>query len=209
MEQWVKLYYSPATDDELDQLVTDVLHDDKELQDVFNWCGLDKSHYSEIPTLADKMALLTTGSYIMRNTAYALLNGKVRFKYNKQGDFHEAIGDGGTVFLPGAKTGIAVIAGIRFGFEICLDHNVSYLKPPVADPTDGRDLHIVTSAAVENNDNHMFVHPGGYFLHASTNHGWTAVYHNHYKNGLTRLTPPYASETVDGDPLEFWKIELP
>ena len=63
--------------------------------------------------------------------------------------------------------------------------------------------------AFENNDNHMFVHPGGYFLHASTNHGWTAVYHNHYQTGIAKVTPPYATDTVDGDPLEFWKVELP
>jgi predicted amidohydrolase len=209
LEQWVDYYYVYTTDDELYKLVMAVLHDDKELQDVFNWSGLDKSHYTEIPALADKMALLKTGSFIMRNTAYALLKGRVRFKYNKQGDFHEAIGDTGTVFIPGAKTGIATIAGIRFGFEICLDHNIGYLKPPVADPKEGRDIHIVTSAAVENNDNHMFMHPGGYFLHASTNHGWTAVYHNHYQTGIAKITPPYAADTVDGDPLEYWKIELP
>ena len=206
---WVDYNYKPTTDDERDKQVTRVLHDDTELQAVFNWCKLDKSHYSEIPALADKMALLTTGSFMMRNTAYALLKGRVRFKYNKQGDFHEAIGDTGTVFIPGAQTGIATIAGIRFGFEICLDHNISYLKPPVADPKDGRDIHIVTSAAVENNDNHMFMHPGGYFLHASTNHGWSAVYFNHHQTGIAKVTPPYATDSVDGDPLEFWKVELP
>ena len=48
---------------------------------------------------------------------------------------------------------IATIGAIRFGFEICLDHALGMLRqtPPLKPtvPREPRDIHIVTSAAVD------------------------------------------------------------
>ncbi len=181
-----------------------------------------KAHLSVIPTLDAKLSALNTATSMMRNTALALLKGRTRFKYNKHGDFHEAIGDGSkTVFIPGSHAGVCTIGAIRFGFEICLDHALGYLgrvqtTNPIASGLmrEPRDIHIVTSAAVQNNTGNMYVRPGGYFLHASTNKSWTCVYHNEppskgLPGGLKTLTPISSGDLIDGDPLLLYRIELP
>jgi hypothetical protein len=182
-----------------------------------------RPHVTAVPSLAQKTVALGTATSMMRNTAFVLLNGRVRFKYNKQGDFHEAIGDGAqTVFVPGAKAGVCAIGAIRFGFEICLDHCIGYLSRvqnthplPSGQAREARDIHIVTSAAVENKTTNMYVRPGGYFLHASTNKGWTCVYHNKPASGgtpggLVAVSPLTGGESqIDGDPFRLFRIELP
>jgi hypothetical protein len=199
------------------KLITAFLHDDTLLEFVEPDATLRAKEVSTIPRLSEKAAALGTATSMMRNTAFALLNGRVRFKYNKQGDFHEAIGDGAqTVYIPGAKAGVATIGAIRFGFEICLDHALGYLSRagatnPIASglAREPRDIHIVTSASVENKTANMYVRPGGYFLHASQNPGWTCVYHNKPSGGLEPVTARIEKGTLDGDPFELVRIELP
>jgi hypothetical protein len=115
-------------------------------------------------------------SHLMRNTAYILFNGRVRFKYHKNADYHEAVGDAETVFVPGGKVGTCEIAGIRFGIEICFDHTMAMLATGTAQHTAGRGgkamvppmIHIVTSDSTDSVETNYQVRDQGYFIHAST-----------------------------------------
>jgi hypothetical protein len=161
-----------------------------------------------IPSTGDKRQKIASGvANLMRNTAYVCLNGKVRFKYAKRDDFHEAVGaDHNTVFIPGAQVGLATIEGIRFGFEICRDHGYGLLSK--ARGAQKVQVHIVSSAEVTNEDEQMPVEPGGYFLHASSNIRNTAVYQNRGDRMLELETLPDSNDEVDGDPLLYWRIQL-
>jgi hypothetical protein len=162
----------------------------------------------QTPTIAEKRADITANvfTHMMRNTAYVLHKGRVHFKYNKQGDFHEAIGDATTVFVPGDQVGTCVIEGVRFGFEICLDHNMSVLqrraRHRAVDPV---QVHIITSAAVDNVSDNAHVTQRGYVVHASSVDACTTVYQP--KQGRGQMVS-LGHDNVDGDPLRYWLINV-
>jgi hypothetical protein len=139
--------------------------------------NLPHEAFNVIPTTVEKKQMASSADYMMRNIAYVCLDGKVRFKYAKRGDYHEAVGaNNNTVFIPGARIGAAAIEGITFGFEICLDHNLGFLsKSRAGAPV---QVHIVSSAAVQNKPENMPVAINGYYLHASSRDAWTEVYQN-------------------------------
>lgn len=161
--------------------------------------------------------------YMMRNTAYVLLAGKVALKYNKQGDFHEAIGEKRTVFIPGVRAGWATIRDIHLGLEVCFDHNLATLQkdlPPKIQP----DIHVVTSDSVDNDENSFCVRENGYFIHASTDSTGTCV-KQRTSGGFVDVSPlsqpdPKASQSiytlppipitaqVGGEKIQFWTIDL-
>ena len=119
--------------------------------DLISMFGTTAGMYKSVPTQTDSWNLIMSGNatHVMKNTAYMFLNGKIRFKYNKRNDYHEAVSDtGSTVFCPGAKSGYTTIEGIDIGIEICLDHDCAQLvNTPM--PLSGMPmLHILTSAAV-------------------------------------------------------------
>ena len=164
-----------------------------------------------VTPVEDKLEELDEARFLMRNTAYVLLGGKVRFKYNKRGDFHEAIGANDTVFIPGMKIGTQRIGGIDFGFEICLDHSSGYLKQDLERIQESGStpklpqIHIVTSAGVDTERDHQQVRPGGYFVHVSTLNGQTTV----EGVGLgTKATKLHETTRVGGDTIEYWTIQL-
>jgi hypothetical protein len=165
--------------------------------------------FDKIPGQAKKKKRLATATSMMRNTAFVLLDGRVRFKYNKVGDYHEAIGDhGDTVFVNGDMVGLGTIHGIRFGFEICLDHALGTLSQLIKQTPGGTrpDVHIVVSDKVSNVNKNMKPREGGYFLHASTDDAATGVY-KHSSSGKSARTD-FAHTTVLGDPLHFYQIRL-
>ncbi len=89
------------------ELVDDVLYDKPFLKQLITDYNLPASCYSTIPRITKKAtAAGGAATHMMRNTAYLLYGGRVRFKYNKMGDFHECIGDRSTVFVSGDKLGL-------------------------------------------------------------------------------------------------------
>jgi hypothetical protein len=116
--------------------------------------GSEAGLYLSVTDNSAKIALLGLGSVnsIMKNTAYVMLGGKIKFKYNKMNDFHEAVGDAQTIFLPGIKAGWVDIEGIEIGMEICLDHACDQLVNSIlaSPPTSGKypHLHVIMSACV-------------------------------------------------------------
>ncbi|HEX8437269.1 hypothetical protein [Archangium sp.] len=146
--------------------------------------------------------------YIQRNTAYMLLNGRIRFKYNKRGDFHEAIGaHGDTVFIPGQRSGMVTIENIRFALEICLDHWYGMANHDVSlEPTNTPHIHIVASDFVDNRVSRMAMESGGWFLHASSSQAHTGVWTK--DSSGTHALPATEMDTVGGEPLCYWRITL-
>jgi predicted amidohydrolase len=121
----------------------------------------------------DKLAADGKKVYLARNTAYIFYNGKI-LKYHKRGDFEEVTNDQDkpTVFIPGIETGQFSIGNVRFGIEICLDHDIGCLansdfggNPP--------HVHIITSNSVENNWTNA-VAP--LLLHASTDRNQSGAF---------------------------------
>ncbi|MBA3312432.1 MAG: hypothetical protein M3552_05120 [Planctomycetota bacterium] len=143
--------------------------------------------------------------HMMQNTAYAFLNGNVVFEYAKQGNYHEEAGDGSLVFAPGAKSGVQNIEGIRFGFEICLDHNLGTLSKQLRN---GReiDIHIVMSDWVGFSAGNVVARDGGFFVHASTEPSVAGAWR--ISNGQKVLAHSLGSETIQGTPLSHWEIDV-
>ena len=144
------------------------------------------------PTSAKKLDDLSVNSFfcepagfVGRNTAYVLLDGRVLFKYNKRGDFHEVLHDNsadGTVFVPGIFDGRFEVRiseqpsprAIQFGLEICLDHASGMLGRTVA--SRGRvDVHLITSAIVAVDPKNVAVKHQGYLVHACSEASWSKV----------------------------------
>jgi hypothetical protein len=144
--------------------------------------GLPQDCYDIHPgMLTDYAQTVTrTATHMMRNTSYALLGGNVHLKYNKRGDFHEAIGErGSTVFQPGQRPGVLGINGYGRNFtvavEVCLDHAAGYLANDVRGGLAAPDFYVLTSAETSNNLANVPVRANGYFLHACSNPNNTTV----------------------------------
>lgn len=79
---------------------------------------------------------------IVQNTAYVLLGGKV-LKYHKNGNFAEVESETRPmVFQPGSVDGRFTVGNVRYGLEICLDHNIGML-------TDSVDIQLIVSSYVD------------------------------------------------------------
>jgi hypothetical protein len=142
----------------------------------------------------------------MFNTAHGLLNGQVVVTYNKQGNFHEEVGDDHLIFAPGGRSGITEIEGVRFGLEVCLDHAMGTLaRQSRADRP--IDVQVVLSDYVDPDQAHQAAREGGYFVHASTNASYTGVWK---KDGgkLVPATKLNHEDTIDGSVLTHWQLDL-
>lgn len=109
--------------------------------------------------------------YLARNTAYAFHAGREVGRYHKRGNFNEVYAsesDGGyVVFMPGGtgpgKGDRFTVGGIRFGIEVCADHEAGYFAIGGGQLP---HLHVVLSAKVRLDPTHAAMVPGGYLIHA-------------------------------------------
>lgn len=152
-----------------------------------------------------RLSTMSTIRYAMQNTAYAFLNGNVVFTYAKQGNFHEEADDPGLVFLPGAKSGVQEIEGIRFGFEVCLDHNIGTLSRQLRNNRQV-DVQVVASDYVGFDPAHAVVREGGFFIHGSTNPALNGVWQ--ISNHKPTKSPSLGMDTVYGSQLTHWEMEI-
>ncbi len=176
-------------------------------QIMLDWTVRNPEMYLSTKTARQRLADPNVNQ-MMFNTAYVFLNGQIVHKYNKQGNFDEEFGDASVVFVPGARRGVQTIEGIRFGFEICLDHAAGYL---VRQSRGGGqvDVQIIMSDFVRNDDlaQTLIIRPGGYLIHASTAidyEGVGMVQPNHQITPAAQL----GADTVDGSDLFHWLIDL-
>jgi predicted amidohydrolase len=161
----------------------------------------DAVHF--IPQVLQKMALQFDATFMMRNTAYLLYDGKIRFKYNKRADFHESIGDDwDTVYVPGDKLGLTEpIEGLTIGMEICMDHANMVLNSGFPEGKQNPNIHIVVSDTVTT----RYARARNYFVHASTNQNATAVWR---PGSPTLETPEAHTDSVAGGNIRYWKLTI-
>jgi predicted amidohydrolase len=120
------------------------------------------------------------GCYLARNTAYAFYGGAEVARYQKRSN-HDEVFEGESedfvIFEPGgAPDGRGdrfEVEGLKFGIEICLDHDYGYLRHSSQKRP---DVHIVVSAEVDIVCNHVHVPEGCFLVHASSNKEITGVY---------------------------------
>jgi hypothetical protein len=151
--------------------------------------------------------------YMAQNTAYVLLDGQVKFKYNKQGDFHEVLDGTSTVHIPGKLDGrfqikptTAKQRPILFGLEVCLDHVFQTTGKEI--PHVGKvDVHIITSAQVREQASNLAVFDHGVLVHACSNKNYSGVKRPGRFWG-TNPEKPFHSEDFSNFPLQLWEIEI-
>jgi len=144
---------------------------------------------------------------LMRNTAPVFHDGDCLLKYHKHGDFFEAKSPEDGLFIPGNGKKTCELNGLRFGFEICLDHNLGILQNALKNDVDKLvDIHIVCSAAVKNETSNMMNRRGGFFLHASTYDTCGGVWKNNWGQQTKVAHLEGLQLGVNG--LQVWRLKL-
>ena len=154
---------------------------------------------------------LGTATHMMRNTSYALMGGNVILKYNKRGDFHEAIGERGrTVFQPGERPGLLTLTAqgrnFTFAVEVCLDHAVGYLSHDVRQGLLAPNFYVLASAETPNNMANVPLQPNGYFLHACSNLNNTTV-QQRQAAGFVPIVH-WDRATIDSSSLTYYRMAV-
>ncbi|MCU0918516.1 MAG: hypothetical protein MUC88_28745 [Planctomycetes bacterium] len=120
---------------------------------------------------ADEKAVLQEARFCL-NSAPVLYNGRCPIVYSKKGDYDESLQwappatTAYQVAMPGKQEGTFTVEGIRFGIEICLDHNIGILGGSAAIGASPPLIHIITSASVQVEPNKCVPAPGGYVINA-------------------------------------------
>jgi len=170
---------------------------------------------------ADKTMQIISADYdasgvdsLAKNTAYVLLDGTQRFKYNKRNDFHEVLGgEPGvrTVYVPGMFDGRFDIQTddvpprtIQFGLEICLDHAAGTLQRSVQQ-SGQVDVHLITSAWVQPVPGSSVIKSTGYLVHASS---YAAVSKVKFGTALDDVQPFGPATNVSGSPFALFNLTL-
>jgi len=147
---------------------------------------------------------------ILRNSLYVIAGGEVLHKYNKVADYHEVLDmdDQPSVFVPGdLERQIKELFGKRFGFEICLDHDLNMLGFGRAKPLKEQiDFHILLSASVPAKQTHL--KDGGLFIHASSNKNESRVV-RHQNGQMVTVTEDTAISDIVGTDctMRYFKTE--
>jgi hypothetical protein len=156
------------------------------------------------PSTKHKQDSLDRGDvkFVARNEIVLYHKGKDVARYAKIADFCEvpqsrqAAGATCTVFVPGLKPGRATVGGVPWGVEICFDHNLGVLN---AAKTDVLPLvHLLCSAAVDRDEKHSVVKPGGYVIHSSSNPLQCGVWRKDLQNNTYAELQPVQTENVMG-----------
>lgn len=142
----------------------------------------------------------------MANAAYGFLNGTVQFRYRKQANFNEEIGDNQLIFVPGGRNGVREVEGVRFGIEVCLDHAIGMLGRQVR-PDRPMDVHLILSDFVKlKPDTLTALRDGGWVVHASTAADQNGVWRK-TASGLV-AAPSLGEDKVGGGPVTHWEMDL-
>lgn len=125
--------------------------------------------YYKRTTQEDRLKYPTHNTrYLAHNASWAFQGGAKHYKYNKMDDAAEVLGHesrgGSIVYRGGTHAGQFDLGGLRFGVEICADHDAGRLA---ADLEHLVDVHVIMSASVGLRPQHLCARDGGYVLHAN------------------------------------------
>lgn len=131
-------------------------------------------------------------THLVKNRLHAFLDGKVVATYGKIADRYEVTDKGGTdLFVPGRQAGVNDVEGIKFGFEICYDHDLGVLK--ALGGVGSVDIHVILSAWVDGVQNNMLAREGGFVLHACSDKERSNVYFKPNQKWKDRYKPKFAA----------------
>jgi hypothetical protein len=163
-----------------------------------------KSIVPHTPSTKEKQESLDRGDvkFVARNEMVLYHKGRDVARYAKIADFCEvpqsrqAAGANCTVFVPGLKPGRATVGGVPWGVEICFDHNLGVLS---AAKTDVLPLvHLLCSAAVNREEKHSVVKPGGYVIHSSSEEQQCGIWRKDLQNNSYDKVQPVSTLSVLG-----------
>jgi predicted amidohydrolase len=146
------------------------------------------------------------------NTAYVLLGSTV-LEYNKTGNYKEVKGEAKPlVFFSGGIKGIFSLGGIRYGLEICLDHNIGVLADVTNPQRKPVDVHLIVSDSVQFKQSDAKV-----IFHSSTVPKGTPVLGSGGRPELARTDPVLAQPGVTlasqfglkGSPVTVYVVDVP
>jgi hypothetical protein len=147
-------------------------------------------------------------SFLIKNRTYVYFGGKRVFSYGKKSNMNDYFDDADKgIYIPGKKSGIATIGGLKIGVEICLDHSVGMLKQHMSG-TD-LDLHLLCSAEVPNTSSNCATRRGGFLLHASTEDKYTGVLRKPDKGFELETIGETGNVDIGGGKVRFYEIEVP
>ena len=142
-----------------------------------------KRRKDEMTTMSTNLMTAQERCFIARNTAYAFYEGSEVARYHKRGNFYEVRddeSDGGYVMFepgggPDGNGDQFEVEGVKFGIEICLDHNIGFLSQTSQSRP---DVHIIMSAAVKVVEQHVHVEKDCFMVHASSEKKYTGGWYN-------------------------------
>jgi hypothetical protein len=146
-------------------------------------------------------------SFLIKNRVYGFFNGEKVFSVGKKCNMDDYLGDTEKgIFIPGKKTVIQNVCGLKVGFEICMDLTVGILKK-IMQATD-LDLHIICSASINNEEGNFCTKEGGHVLHACCNPENTAVFRRRGINWDQIEPVPKNGKNVGAGKLTFYEISI-
>jgi predicted amidohydrolase len=163
--------------------------------------------------LAEKLNSAPERCFLARNTLYAFYNGAEVGRYHKRADYYEVFpsesDDGYIVFEPGAPgdghPNHFEANQIRFGVEICKDHAAGYLSQLSGGSRP--DVQVLVSAATPLVTEHVFVNPGCFVVHASSDPECTGVWTN-TGSGVTEVKTKVEATGVGGSVLHYARLQF-
>jgi predicted amidohydrolase len=131
-------------------------------------------------------------THLVKNRLHAFLKGKVVANYGKIADRYEVADKGGTdLFVPGRQAGVQDIEGLKFGFEVCYDHDLGVLK--ALGGVNSVDFHVILSAWVDGEQKNMLAREGGFVLHACSDKDRSNVYFKPNQKWKDQYKPKFAA----------------
>jgi hypothetical protein len=172
-----------------------------------------KGAQDAISTLIEKLDTAPERCFLARNTLYAFYNGAEVGRYHKRADYYEVFADesdgGYVIFEPGAPgdghPNHFTANDIRFGVEICKDHAAGYLSQLSGGTRP--DVQVLVSAATPLVTEHVFVNPGCFVVHASSDAECTGVWTN-TGSGVEQVKTTVEATGIGGSVLHYARLQF-
>lgn len=154
-----------------------------------------------------------TGSVLVRHSVFAFHAGRLVKTYEKRSDCNElrpfeSVPRMAYAFRPGQADGMFAAAGLNFGLETCIDHDLGQLR---SDGARLLDVQVVISNTVAVNPHNVVTHGLGYVLHCNAGPFGCRVYQDPCRAGdeITQAHGALACVRVNNNRMACLSIPWP